>query len=350
MRWLVAIFVLFFTPGRVWAQLAEYIQDPEALESLPEPDTDTYRYLKARRLKCTSEWVELATPVEVTIGGRVYSYSGPALTAGQPDADGVVTLGVLGAVKDFSPDARLALAAFLKRFEREKVDALVLAGDIAATEFEITQVLLTCAESGLPVLAVIGNSEGRAAFNRAVLAASRVAPNVINFNIVRRVDLGGAVLVSLPGYRDKRFVHQTSGCLYKERDLKALARMLQGAPAPVVLVSHGPPAGRGKQALDYAVEAGNVGDVGLGGFIKKRKVPFGLFSHILEAGGQAVDDQDRPVKPGKWAERLYINAGSANPLVWQLNSGKPSCGMAAVFRVRGGKANHTFIHLPCGKR
>ncbi len=349
MRWLVVIFVLFFTPGRGWAQMDDYIGDPESLESLPEPDTAMYRYLKARRLKCTSEWFELATPVETTIGGRTYSYSGPALKAKQPDGDSVVTLGVLGAVKDFSEDAQKALAAFLKRFAKEKVDALVLVGDIAATEFEITQVLLTCAKTGLPVLAVIGNSEGRAAFNRAVLAALKVAPNVINFNIVRRVDLGGATLISLPGYRDKRFVHQTSGCLYKDRDLKALARMIKAAPAPVVLVSHGPPAGRGKRALDYAVEAGNVGDVGLGGLIKKCGVPFGLFSHILEAGGQAVDDQDRPVKPGKWVKSLYINSGSVNPLRWQLNSGKLSCGMAAVFRVKADRASHTFIHLPCGK-
>ena len=115
------------------------------------------------------------------------------------------------------------------------------------------------------------------------------------------------------------------------------------------MVSHGPPAGRGKNALDYAVEAGNVGDVGLGGLIKKRKGPFGLVSHILEAGGQAVDDQDRTVKPGKWVEKLYINSGSANPLAWQLNSGKLSCGMAAVFRIKKDKANYTFIRLPCGK-
>jgi len=199
------------------------------------------------------------------------------------------------------------------------------------------------------VLAVIGNSEGRAAFNRAILAAQKVAPNVINFNIVRRVDLGGASLISLPGYRDKRFVHQTSGCLYQDRDLRELGRIVEKAPAPVVLVSHGPPAGRGKNALDYAVEAGNVGDVGLGGFVKKKEIPFGLFSHILEAGGQAVDDQDRTVKPGKWVKRLYINSGSANPLNWQLNTGKLSCGMAAVFRIKKDQANYTLIRLPCGK-
>ena len=285
----------------------------------------------------------------MTINGRVYTYSGPALKAKKPDADGVVTLGVLGAVKDYSEDAKKALGKFLKRFEKEKVDALVLVGDIAATEFEITQVLLHCAKSKLPVLAVIGNSEGRAAFNRAVLAALKVAPNVINFNIIRRVDLGGAALVSLPGYRDKRFVHQTSGCLYKDRDLKTLARIVEKAPDPVVLVSHGPPAGRGKNALDYAVEAGNVGDVGLGGLVKKHNIPFGLFSHILEAGGQAVDDQDRSVKPGKWVKTLYINAGSANPLNWELNSGKLSCGMAAIFRIKKDQANYTLIRLPCGK-
>jgi Icc-related predicted phosphoesterase len=349
MRWMVVLSLVFSIFGRAAAENVDPIEDPEILGPMPEPDTAMYKYLKARRLKCTSEWFELASPVELTINGRTYTYSGPALKANKPDPDGVVTLGVLGAVKDYSEDARTALDNFLKRFEKEKVDALVLVGDIAATEFEITQVLLRCAKTKLPVLAVIGNSEGRAAFNRAILAALKVAPNVINFNIVRRVELGGATLISLPGYRDKRFVHQTSGCLYKDRDLKVLGRIVEKAPAPVVMVSHGPPAGRGKHALDYAVEAGNVGDVGLGGFIKKEEIPFGLFSHILEAGGQAVDDQDRTVKPGKWVKRLYINSGSANPLNWQLNTGKLSCGMAAVFRVKQDQANYTLIRLPCGR-
>ena len=58
---------------------------------------------------------------------------------------------------------------------------------------------------------------------------------------------------------------------------------------------------------------------------------------------------DRTVKPGKWVEKLYINSGSANPLVWQLNSGKLGCGMAAVFRIKKDKANYTLIRLPCGK-
>jgi Icc-related predicted phosphoesterase len=350
MRWMAILFVVFSAPGWVSAEGVDPVEDPESLGALPEPDSAMYRYLKARRLKCISEWSELAAPVEVTLGERAFTYTGPALTAVRPDSDGTVTLGVLGAVKDFSEDAQKALLKFLERFKKEKVDALVLVGDIASTEFEITQVLLTCAKTKLPVLAVIGNSEGRAAFNRAVLAALKVAPNVINFNIVRRVDLGGAVLVSLPGYQDKRFVHQTGGCLYRDRDLKALARIVKAAPAPVVLVSHGPPAGRGKSALDFAAEAGNVGDMALSGLIKKRGVPFGLFSHILEAGGQAVDDRDQFVKPGKWVGKLYINAGSANPLAWQLNTGKLSCGMAAVFRIKKDRANYTLLHHPCGRQ
>jgi len=349
MRWIICFWLVFSVFGNAAGGEVDPLDDPEVLGEMPEPDTAMYKYLKARRLKCTSEWFELATPAELTMNGRAYTYTGPALSAKQPDGDGVVTLGVLGAVKDYSEDARKALDTFLKKFEKEKVDALVLVGDIAATEFEITQVLLHCARTKLPVLAVIGNSEGRAAFNRAILAALKVAPNIINFNIVRLVDLGGAALISLPGYRDKRFVHQTSGCLYKDRDLKELGRIVEKAPAPVVLVSHGPPAGRGKSALDYAVEAGNVGDVGLGGLIKKKEIPFGLFSHILEAGGQAVDDQDRTVKPGKWVKRLYINSGSANPLNWQLNTGKLSCGMAAVFRIKKDQANYTLIRLPCGR-
>ena len=105
MRWMVVLSLVFSIFGRAAAENVDPIEDPEVLGPMPEPDTAMYKYLKARRLKCTSDWFELASPVEMTINGRAYTYSGPALKANKPDPDGVVTLGVLGAVKDYSEDA-----------------------------------------------------------------------------------------------------------------------------------------------------------------------------------------------------------------------------------------------------
>jgi Icc-related predicted phosphoesterase len=346
------VFFLCFFASLSPAAAVDPLEDPEELERLPQPKHAYYRYLKARRLKCTGDGAQLDRPFEMTFKGRAYTYTGPELRSTKPDPDGQVVLGVLGAIKDFSAESRKALSHFLEKFTKEKVDALVLLGDVAATEFELTQVLLFCARSGLPVLAIIGNTEGRAAFNRAVLASLKVAPNVINMDIVRRVDLGGAVLVSLPGYRNRKFVHQTGGCSYSPRDVRNLSNLVTEAPAPavpapMVFLCHGPPRGKGREALDFAAEGGNVGDALLADWLAEQKIHFGLFSHILEAGGQSTDQHQKRVRPGKWTEHIYLNVGSANPLAWQLNSGKLSCGMAAVFKIKGKQASYELLKYPC---
>ena len=83
MRWIVVFLLIFSVSGRAGAGDAKVdpLEDPEVLGEMAEPDTAMYKYLKARRLKCTSEWFELATPVELTINGRAYEYSGPVLKA-----------------------------------------------------------------------------------------------------------------------------------------------------------------------------------------------------------------------------------------------------------------------------
>ncbi len=341
------IFVILAMGLSAPAAAEDPIEDPECLSEMPAPDTPYYKYLKSRLLKCTGEGTKLDAPVEMEIAGRKYSYDGDTLSLLGADPDGTVTLGVLGAVKDFSRETRGALDFFLKRFEKDQVDVLVLGGDLAATEFEITQVVLYCAKKGWLVLPLIGNTEGRTAFNRAMLAALKVAPNIINFDFVRKVDMGGAVLVSLPGYLDRRFVHQSGGCSYKPRDVEKLTAYTAGAKGPVVLVSHGPPAGTDRNGLDVAVEAGNVGDARLAGFIREQKIPFGLFGHILEAGGRAVDVDGKPARGGAWLGGFFLNVGSANPLPWQLSSGKLSCGMAALVKIKDGKGSFEFLHHRC---
>jgi Icc-related predicted phosphoesterase len=329
------------------AMAVDPIEDPESLSEMPAPDSAYYRYLKSRLLKCTGDGAKLDKPMQMTIAERKYTYDGDSLVLEGADPDGTVTIGVLGAVKDFSRETRAALDFYLARFEKEKVDVLVLNGDIAATEFEITQVVLYCAKRGWPVLALIGNTEGRTAFNRALLASLKVAPNVINFDFVRRIELGGATLVSLPGYLDRKFVHQSGGCTYKPREVDLLTKFTKDPKGVLVMVSHGPPAGEDKNALDTAVEAGNVGDARLAGFLREQKVPFGIFSHILEAGGRAVNTDGKVVKPKAFIENFHLNVGSANPLPWQLNSGKLSCGMGALVKFKDGKGSFEFIDKAC---
>jgi Icc-related predicted phosphoesterase len=328
------------------ADWSKALADPDVLAELPEPDSAYYAYLKARRTSCVGDGVLVEPAVELAFGDQRFSFSGPRLARVGADPDGVVTLGVLGAIKDFSPESRHAMDRFFERFEKAAVDAVVLLGDLAATETEITQILLYTARRGWPVMALIGNTEGRSAFNNAFLAALKLSPNLVNLDLIRRVDLGAVALVSVPGYIDRRFVHQTSGCTYKPEDLDRVKPFLAG-DVPVVLLSHGPPAGKDAAGLDHAVEAGNVGDPHLAGLMREARIPFGLFSHILEAGGRAVDAQGKPLTGGVFRKEFQVNIGSANPLAWQLNSGKVSCGMGLLARFRDGQGAFEFVHLPC---
>jgi hypothetical protein len=104
-----------------------------------------------------------------------------------------------------------------------------------------------------------------------------------------------------------------------------------------VLAAHGPPLGKGKHDLDYAVGGGNVGDDHLRQLIEDYNVHVGIFSHILESGGNAKTDiskksrQKFPMKAK--AKNLYINAGAASGMPWDLTNGKLSEGMAAVISI-----------------
>jgi len=349
MRSLSFCFVVMtmFAVARAAEPAPDPLDDPEVLDSYPTPDNAYYNYLKSRRMECQGDGAVLEKPVELKLAGRTYSFSGPRLSFVGKDPDGIVTLGVLGAIKDFGEETRSALDFFLDRFEKEKIDALLLPGDIASSEFELAQILMFCARRSWPVLVVIGNTESRASFNRAVLAALKAFPNIINMDFVRRVDLGGAVLVSLPGYIDRRFIHETAGCTYRRRDLRKMNGLIEGIKDTLVFISHGPPRGEGADGLDFAAEGGNVGDKNINAFLEKHKITFGIFSHIIEAGGRTDDGQGKAVPSGKYTTNLRINVGSANPLAWQLNSGRLSCGMGAVFRIKEGKAAYTLVSRPC---
>jgi Icc-related predicted phosphoesterase len=155
---------------------------------------------------------------------------------------------------------------------------------------------------------------------------------------VRRVEADGFTLVSLPGYYDKRFFHESAGCQYKADDAGELSRIAKGAPSPVVLVSHGPPRQDGKAAIDVTDDGHNVGDPDLATAIAEAKIPFGVFGHILEAGGRATDlEGKKTIKPGQAAASMYINPGPAFADPWGLNGGAVSHGMAAILNIKGGK-------------
>src|SRR5207244_6981531 len=153
-------------------------------------------------------------------------------------------------------------------------------------------------------------------------------------------------LVSLSGYHDKTYLHLSGGCIYTEQALTDAQSAIRAADDPVVMLVHGPPKQSGKQALDYVPGAGNVGDQKLTDLIKQLKVPFGTFGHILEAGGHGTDLAGKPLPPKKLHPALYVNQGSANPLIWKMNDGTTAYGLAAILTVDGKKASYEVLKAP----
>lgn len=275
-------------------------------------------------------------------GGFSYSVSGARAEVHAEKKPAEARLGILAAVKDFLPETQANLGAFLAAFRKAGVSGIVVDGDSAYgvddQDSTLSELFSFLGAQSLPVYGIIGNSESRSAFNRALLAAYRKHPNVLNLDLVRRVDGDGFTLVSLPGYYDKRYIHESAGCLYAAEDAQGLARLARGAPSPVVLISHGPPRQEGRAALDVTEDGHNVGDPELTAAIAQAKIPFGIFGHILESGGRATDlEGKKAVRPGQAVPALYLNPGPAFADPWNLNSGGVSHGMAAILTIKNGK-------------
>lgn len=289
---------------------------------------------------CIAPLDEAAPPRQVTIGKLAATRQGHRLTFGEKDADGQLVLGVLGPVNEDSPENLLHLDRYLKFFQEQKADAIVMTGDIAEVADGITRVVSHVARSGLPVFAIIGNRECAADFAEGMSAAQAQHSNVVNLNQDRVVELGGAVLLALPGYHDPNFINCTTGCRYTQGTIEETIRLGRAAAGkPVVLVSHGPPRGEGTQAIDYAINGGNVGDQQINRALTEGGIRFGVFSNIKEAGGKATDDSFNTVLPeNKPSRTLYLNPGAADSTVWDMNDRSRSHGQAAVLAIKGEEA------------
>ncbi len=284
----------------------------------------------------------LVNPDSWTESGFKFAVKGGRAEVHAQAAPGQARLGLLAAVKDFSPETLANLMAFLAAFRKAGVSGVVVDGDSAYgvddQDSTLTDLFSWLGEQGLPVYVIIGNSESRSSFNRAALAAFRKRPDLINLDLVRRVEGDGFTLVSLPGYYDARYIHESAGCRYKPEDAQELPLIARGAPSPVVLVTHGPPRQEGKSALDVTTDGHNVGDPDLAAAIAEAKIPFGVFAHILESGGRATDlEGKKSIKAGTPARALYLNPGPAFADPWGLNGGGVSHGMAAILTLKDGK-------------
>lgn len=307
--------------------------------------------------KCPGPFFDLPTPTTVEAAGRTFTITGSTLKLEGGPWKGPLKIGVLGAVKDPDDDTRVNLKKAMKEFKKLGVQFVVVNGDLVGDEAgDLAKVVNMLGEEiTVPVFAHSGNYEWTTAFTDAFVNAQKTHPHLFNMNLLRHVDFGGVHLFSLPGWSNRKYV-KAAACWYGKKDVDELETQVKPLVQKgeiVIITAHGPPRGRGKQAIDFANEAGNVGDEDLARMLIDVPVHFGLFSHILEAGGRATDDVERQ-KPvalpmRKPTTSLYINAGSASSFGWEMLDKKTSRGMAAVFVLgdikNGGKARVTFLKL-----
>lgn len=287
---------------------------------------------------CVAPIDDAAPPQPVRIGERAATKRGHRLTFTEADADSQLVLGVLGPVNEDSPENLFNLDRYLKFFEEQKADAIVFTGDIAEVAEGITRVVNHVASKAkLPVFVIIGNRECEADFSEGIAASQREHSNVVNLNQHRVVELGGVTMIALPGYHDPNFINCTTGCRYTRATVEETIRLAKAtAGKPTLLVSHGPPRGEGTQAIDYAVNGGNVGDKEINRALVEGGIKFAVFSNIKEAGGKATDESfNTVVAEGKPAKTIYLNAGAADATVWDMNDRTRSHGQAAVLTIKG---------------
>lgn len=283
--------------------------------------------------------VEDGAPRPVEIAGRKATQRGSHLRFESAETDGALVLGVLGPINEDSPANLAALQRYLGFFAQHQADAIVVTGDSGETSAGITRALAVLASAKVPVLVVSGNRECREDYFDGVAAAQRRSSAVVNLNVIRSVELGGVTLVSLPGYHDADFITCESGCRYTRANVDEVIRLARAAPGPVVLVSHGPPRGTTREAIDFAINGGNAGDPEINRAIEQGRIAFGLFSNIKEAGARATDPTGATrILPGRPVRSLFLNPGPADTEAWEMNDGSRSRGFAAVLEIQDGQA------------
>lgn len=305
------------------------------------------KFHEEHRGDCVVGASELASPIELNVQGKRFKLLGHRLVALDKDPDAVLRIGVISATKDDREETLKAIKTMLGKFKKLGMDVLVVNGDLATVDLEMEDKLLPAlADSGVLTVVHVGNTESCGVFNDAATKTFKKYPNFINGNWVRQIELDDGVLYTLPGYFDRRFSHTGGAAKYKERDLVELRRMIKAGPGPKVLVSHGPPMMKGRRGIDIASGAGHVGDAQMTEMITKAKVQFGIFGHILEAGGRGSDlVGKRARKQKRWHKSLYVNAGTINPDPWVMLNGKTSYGMGMHVEIKGKRARYRVLKL-----
>jgi Icc-related predicted phosphoesterase len=315
-----------------------------------DPPKDFAAYEEQYQFECNAPWVRVDPPEKKSLHGYAYEFGGASVKVRRetPAAKGPVRLGLLAGIKDAEPETLETLKRFLEAFEKADVEAVIVGGDTAEQPEVLDAIYAWLVEATKrPILSIAGNTERAGAHNYAIAKLRKAGHlHLLNMGLLRRYDGPGFDVVSLSGYHDKTYLHLSGGCIYSDQAIIDAESAVRACDDPVVMLVHGPPRQSGKAALDFVPGAGNVGDPRLADFLKRMKVPFGVFGHILEAGGHATDLKGTPLPQKKLLPALYVDQGSANPLIWKMNDGTTAYGLAAILTIDGKLASYEVLRAP----
>lgn len=288
-----------------------------------------------------------STPVATFKAGSIsWERKGAVLTA-KRKATGKFVVGLIASTKDASPGNVKNWNYFSGEFKKAGVEFVFAIGDLGRTFKDLVKVFVHFGHGHPWALGVLpGNGDSQHAFNWAIRRLSAHVPNLVDLTAVRQIKGDGIDFITLPGYFKSFYLRAKDGCSYLPSDVQALEAVIKAAKNPVALVSHGPPQGKSKTSIDYAIDT-NAGDPALAALIGKLKVPFGLFAHIHEAGARGVGaDFSTVIKPGTAVANLHVNCGGALSQPWELLDGKVSHGRAMVVTFEKGKASYSVLAAP----
>lgn len=317
------------------------------LASLAEAPKTLAEFEEAYQFECNAPFENFDMPDAKEHEGFTYEHTGATVKVRRlaKRKGSAAKLGLLAGMKDAEPETKALVEKFLADFDKADVDVVVVGGDSAEEPAVLEQVFAWLATATKrPIVAIAGNSERAAAMNYAILKVRKTgADHLLDMDLIRRFDGDGFDLVSVAGYYDRAYLHASGACIYTDKHLDGAEAAAKASDDPVVLLSHGPPRMKGQAAIDFVPGADNVGDPKLTELITRAKIPFGVFGHILEAGGKASELSGKLVPPKKPSTQLYVNQGSANPLPWKLNDGTTSYGLAAIMSIEGKKASYEVL-------
>lgn len=297
---------------------------------------------------CVTPWTTKGPVNKFSYAGFEISSQGTQLNAKSAKPDKEFTFGVIADIKENTPENQVNIKKILEHFAANKVEAIVVPGDLGDTQVQIEEALTMIGEAKLPILSLIGNREGRTAYANAIKTSKASNPGLIDLNQHRLVTFDDVAFISVPGYHNKIYIHARDGCHYTPEDVEATRAIAKAAEAKTrFLVSHGPPRQKGPKALDRTLEEANVGDPELQNFLRETNIPFGIFANIHEAGGRATDQSgENIIQANQFASSLYLNPGPADAVRWAMNDGTESVGMAAVVNVKGVEAKYSIFRIP----